>query len=184
MGSPARTWAWPSTIPPMARTKPSSEISMVVHIIFEDWSPINTRKHSWDSPSPPIPSANRIDGYSIVAPAVDERTKPTGKMAEYLHPLEGEDPKRFDNAVSDPRTERDAYGDWRPFPSAGSTTSLRLSPRTQGNPDRLVPSSSINLFLLRGNRQGPSRSRHRIRGGTILSRHPNRKRLREPRSLG
>ena len=87
------------------------------YFIFEDWSPINARKHSWDSPlAGHAVSANGIDGYSIVAPAVDERTKPTGKMAEYLHPhWKGEDPKRFKSNVAKyeiHEPEQDAYGDW------------------------------------------------------------------------
>ena len=93
------------------------DINGKFHIIFEDWSPINARKHSWDSPlAGHAVSANGIDGYSIVAPAVDERTKPTGKMAEYLHPhWKGEDPKRFKSNVAKyeiHEPEQDAYGDW------------------------------------------------------------------------
>ena len=87
------------------------------HIIFEDWSPINARKHSWDSPlAGHAVSSNGIDGYSIVAPAVDERTKPTGKIAEYLHPhWAKEDPKRFKTNVAKYEVhepEQNAYGDW------------------------------------------------------------------------
>ena len=87
------------------------------HIIFEDWSPINARKHSWDSPlAGHAVSPNGIDGYSIVEPAVDERTKPTGKIAEYLHPhWAKEDPKRFKSNVAKYEVhepEQDAYGDW------------------------------------------------------------------------
>lgn len=87
------------------------------HIIFEDWSPINARKHSWDSPlAGHAVSSNGIEGYSIVTPAVDERTKPTGKMAEYLHPhWAKEDPKRFKNNIAKyeiHEPEQDAYGDW------------------------------------------------------------------------
>ena len=87
------------------------------HIIFEDWSPINARRHSWDSPlAGHAVSSNGIDGYSIVAPAVDERTKPTGKIAEYLHPhWAKEDPKRFKTNVAKYEVhepEQNAYGDW------------------------------------------------------------------------
>ena len=93
------------------------DINGKFHIIFEDWSPINARKHSWDSPlAGHAVSSNGIDGYSIVAPAVDERTKPTGKIAEYLHPhWAKEDPKRFKTNVAKYEVhepEQDAYGDW------------------------------------------------------------------------
>lgn len=93
------------------------DINGKFHIIFEDWSPINARKHSWDSPlAGHAVSSNGIDGYSIVDPAVDERTKPTGKMAEYLHPhWAKEDPKRFKTNVAKyeiHEPEQDAYGDW------------------------------------------------------------------------
>ena len=87
------------------------------HIIFEDWSPINARKHSWDSPlAGHAVSQNGIDKFSILAPAVDERTKPTGKIAEYLHPhWKGEDPKRFKTNVAKyeiHEPKQNAYGDW------------------------------------------------------------------------
>jgi len=87
------------------------------HIIFEDWSPINARKHSWDSPlAGHAVSANGINGYSIVDPAVDDRTKPTGRIAEYLHPhWKGEDPKRFKTNVAKYEVHepvQNAYGDW------------------------------------------------------------------------
>jgi len=87
------------------------------HIIFEDWSPINARSHSWDSPlAGHAVSQNGIDGYSILAPAVDERTKPTGRIAEYLHPhWAKEDPKRFKTNVAKYEVhepEQNAYGDW------------------------------------------------------------------------
>jgi hypothetical protein len=93
------------------------DINGKFHIIFEDWSPINARTHSWDSPlAGHAVSSNGIDGYSIVAPAVDERTKPTGKIAEYLHPhWKGEDPKRFTTNVAKYEVhepEQNAYGDW------------------------------------------------------------------------
>ena len=93
------------------------DINGKFHIIFEDWSPINARKHSWDSPlAGHAVSSNGIDAYSIVEPAVDERTKPTGKIAEYLHPhWAKEDPKRFKTNVAKyeiHEPEQDAYGDW------------------------------------------------------------------------
>ncbi|MCP4847835.1 MAG: hypothetical protein GY899_07815 [Verrucomicrobiaceae bacterium] len=87
------------------------------HIIFEDWSPINARRHSWDSPlAGHAVSPSGIDKFSIIAPAVDDRTKPTGKIAEYLHPhWAKEDPKRFKNNIAKYEVhepEQNAYGDW------------------------------------------------------------------------
>ena len=87
------------------------------HIIFEDWSPINARTHSWDSPlAGHAVSPNGIDQFKIVEPAVDHRTKPTGETAEYLHPhWVKENPKRFTTNVAKYQVhepEQDAYGDW------------------------------------------------------------------------
>ena len=87
------------------------------HIIFEDWSPINARTHSWDSPlAGHAVSPNGISNFEIVAPAVDHRTKPTGETAEYLHPhWVKEDPKRFKTSIAKYQVhepEQDAYGDW------------------------------------------------------------------------
>ena len=87
------------------------------HIIFEDWSPINARNHSWDSPlAGHAVSPNGIDEFSIVKPAVDHRTSPTGEIAEYLHPhWKSEDPKRFSSNVAKYEVHKptqNAYGDW------------------------------------------------------------------------
>ncbi len=67
------------------------------HVIYEDWSPINAGKHSWDSPlAGHAVSADGKGDFEILPPAVDERTKPTGKFAEYPHPhWAKEDPKNF-----------------------------------------------------------------------------------------
>ena len=57
------------------------------HVIYEDWSPIDASKHSWDSPlAGHAVSKDGIGDFRILDPAVDERTKPTGKFAEYPHP--------------------------------------------------------------------------------------------------
>ena len=57
------------------------------HVIYEDWSPIDASRHSWDSPlAGHAVSKDGIGDFKILAPAVDERTKPTGKFAEYPHP--------------------------------------------------------------------------------------------------
>ncbi|MBT3193793.1 MAG: hypothetical protein HN341_14695, partial [Verrucomicrobia bacterium] len=67
------------------------------HVIYEDWSPIDASKHSWDSPlAGHAVSKNGKGNFKILPPAVDERTKPTGKFAEYAHPhWNKEDPKNF-----------------------------------------------------------------------------------------
>jgi hypothetical protein len=93
------------------------------HLIYEDWSPINAGKHSWDSPlAGHAVSDDGISGFKILAPAVDERTKPTGKFIEYPNPhWHLEDPENF--PVKDGKSkafakyevhepEQHAYGDW------------------------------------------------------------------------
>ncbi|MDP6723468.1 MAG: hypothetical protein QGF59_32690, partial [Pirellulaceae bacterium] len=57
------------------------------HVIFEDWSPINASKRSWDSPlAGHAVSDDGVKDWKFLAPAVDNRTKDTGKVAEYKHP--------------------------------------------------------------------------------------------------
>lgn len=105
------------------------------HLIVEDWSPINASTHSWDSPlASRAVSSDGIGNFKIMDPAVDERTKPTGKFAEYAHPhWHKEHPARFPGKTStsdipqhrikagDVRAfakyeihepEQDAFGDW------------------------------------------------------------------------
>lgn len=67
------------------------------HLIYEDWSPIDASRHAWDSPlAGHAVSDDGTGNFKIVDPAVDERTKPTGKFAEYLHPhWHKEDPENF-----------------------------------------------------------------------------------------
>eukprot|EP00903_Cladosiphon_okamuranus_P003673 g3671.t1 len=71
------------------------------HLIYEDWSPIDASKHAWDSPL--AGHAVSVDGtgnFKIVDPAVDERTEPTGKFAEHIHPhWYREDPENFPGKV-------------------------------------------------------------------------------------
>jgi len=85
------------------------------HIIFEDWSPINASKRSWDSPlAGHAVSDSGIDGFEIVAPAVDNRTTDTGKVAEYRHPHWMQHPD-WDTNIGKYRVhepEQEAYGDW------------------------------------------------------------------------
>ncbi len=93
------------------------------HLIYEDWSPIDARKHSWDSPlAGHAVSDDGLGGFAILPPVVDERTKPTGKFAEYPHPhWHQEDPKNF--PVTPPGQQavgryevhepaQNAFGDW------------------------------------------------------------------------
>jgi hypothetical protein len=67
------------------------------HLIYENFSPINASKHSWDSPLAGHAVSDDGKGdFKILPPAVDERTKPTGRFAEYPHPhWHKEDPANF-----------------------------------------------------------------------------------------
>jgi len=88
-----------------------------MHVIIEDWSPINASKRSWDSPlAGHAVSPNGIDSFEFKAPPVDNRTKPTGKMATYNHPhWAKEDPDNYKTSVAEyeiHEPEQEAYGDW------------------------------------------------------------------------
>ena len=67
------------------------------HVIAEDWSPIDASAHAWDSPlATHAVSPDGIGDFKILAPAVDERTNPTGRFAEFLHPhWHKEDPENY-----------------------------------------------------------------------------------------
>lgn len=86
------------------------------HVIYEDWSPINARQHSWDSPLAGHAVSKTGKGpFTILPPAVDQRTTPTGQTATYLHPhWKREHPDWHSNVatyqVHEP--EQNAYGDW------------------------------------------------------------------------
>ena len=87
------------------------------HVIFEDWSPISANKRSWDSPlAGHAVSDDGPTGYTILDPAVDNRTKPTGKIGTYKHPhWVKEDPKNYKTNVAEyeiHEPEQEAYGDW------------------------------------------------------------------------
>ena len=73
------------------------------HLIYEDYSPINARKHSWDSPlAGHAVSEDGKGDFKILAPAVDDRTEPTGKFDEYPHPhWHLEDPKNFPGKIAE-----------------------------------------------------------------------------------
>ena len=88
-----------------------------MHVIIEDWSPINASKRSWDSPlAGHAVSPNGIDGFVFKEPAVDNRTKPTGEIATYKHPhWAKEDPDNYQTNVAEyevHQPEQEAYGDW------------------------------------------------------------------------
>ena len=87
------------------------------HVIYEDWSPIDANKRSWDSPlAGHAVSKDGLGDFKILDPAVDHRTKPTGVMKTYNHPhWAKEDPEHFKTSkatyeVHEP--EQPAYGDW------------------------------------------------------------------------
>ncbi|MDP6358592.1 MAG: hypothetical protein QF473_25965, partial [Planctomycetota bacterium] len=85
------------------------------HVIYEDWSPINARRHSWDSPlAGHAVSPDGIANFKILPAAVDERTKPTGEVAEYLHPHWKQHPEWDSNVAKYDvhKPEQNAFGDW------------------------------------------------------------------------
>ena len=87
------------------------------HVIAEDWSPINARTHAWDSPlATHAVSSDGINDFKILAPPVDHRTKPTGKIGTYTHPhWAKEDPANYKTNVAEyeiHEPDQDAYGDW------------------------------------------------------------------------
>ncbi len=91
-----------------------------MHVIIEDWSPISADKRSWDSPlAGHALSPNGLNGFIFKKPPVDNRTKPTGKIATYKHPhWAKEDPKRFPSNIAEYEVhepEQEAYGDWAPI---------------------------------------------------------------------
>ena len=88
-----------------------------MHVIIEDWSPINASKRSWDSPlAGHAVSPNGINGFQFRKPPVDNRTKATGKIATYKHPhWAKEDPNNFKTNIAEYEVhepEQEAYGDW------------------------------------------------------------------------
>jgi hypothetical protein len=88
-----------------------------MHVIIEDWSPISANKRSWDSPlAGRAVSPNGIDGFVFKAPAVDNRTTPTGETKTYTHPhWTKEDPTNYKTNVAEYEVhepEQEAYGDW------------------------------------------------------------------------
>ncbi|TWU58594.1 Glycosyl hydrolases family 43 [Rubripirellula tenax] len=87
------------------------------HLIVEDWSPINAQRHAWDSPlAAHAVSPDGIQDFKLLAPPVDERTKPTGETGTYKHPhWLKENPERFKTNIAEYQIhepEQNAYGDW------------------------------------------------------------------------
>ncbi|EMI44054.1 hypothetical protein [Rhodopirellula sp. SWK7] len=85
------------------------------HVIYEDWSPIDANKRSWDSPlAGHAMSRDGIKDFEILAPVVDNRTTPTGKTATYKHPhwLQHPDFKTNVATYDVHEPEQEAYGDW------------------------------------------------------------------------
>lgn len=105
------------------------------HLIYEDWSPIDASKHSWDSPlAGHAISEDGLSGFKVLPPAVDERTQPTGVFKEFPHPhWHRDDPENYPAKIApddipehnikagDQRAfaryevhepEQDAFGDW------------------------------------------------------------------------
>lgn len=85
------------------------------HVIYEDWSPINARAHSWDSPlAAHAVSKDGIRDFKILGYAVDQRTKPTGRKGTYEHPHWMQHPDWKTNIaeyeIHEP--EQNAFGDW------------------------------------------------------------------------
>ena len=85
------------------------------HVIYEDWSPINASKRSWDSPlAGHAVSEDGIGDFKILDPAVDNRTEPTGVIKTYKHPHWLGHPD-WDTNVGEYEVhspEQEAYGDW------------------------------------------------------------------------
>lgn len=87
------------------------------HVIYENWDPINAQTHAWDSPlAGHAVSPDGFNDFEILAPAVDERTTPTGKIGTFKHPhWKRDDPENYKTTVVEyeiHEPEQNAYGDW------------------------------------------------------------------------
>ena len=87
------------------------------HVIYEDWSPIMASKRSWDSPlAGHAVSPDGLGDFTILPPAVDERTEPTGVIKTFNHPhWVKEAPERFTTGLAEYEVhepEQEAFGDW------------------------------------------------------------------------
>ncbi len=88
------------------------------NLIAEDWSPINAKTHSYDSPLA-IRATSKDGGktpFEVKGYSVDERTQPTGIFKTYKHPhWAKDDPARFPTGIAKyevHKPKQDAYGDW------------------------------------------------------------------------
>ena len=85
------------------------------HVIYEDWSHINASKRAWDAPvAGHAVSKNGMEGFQILQPAVDLRTKPTGEKKTYRHPHWKQHPK-WDTNIAEYEVHtpaQKAFGDW------------------------------------------------------------------------
>ncbi|MFD2277315.1 hypothetical protein ACFSQZ_12610 [Rubritalea spongiae] len=87
------------------------------HLILENWDPIKASARAWDSPlASHAVSEDGISDFKLLDPAVDYRTKPTGKMGTYNHPhWAKEDPANYSTSKAEyeiHEPEQNAYGDW------------------------------------------------------------------------
>lgn len=87
------------------------------HLIYEDWTPLNPREHSWDSPlAGHTDSPNGYSGFKHheFTPPIDERTPTTGITAEYEPASSHFVPNRFEGPFTYevPEEEQDAFGDY------------------------------------------------------------------------
>lgn len=85
------------------------------NLIYEDWTPINPKFRSWDSPlAGRAVSPNGITPFKTAGIAVDYRTTPTGKIDTYPHPHWLQHPD-FTTRIGDYEVhspKQDAFGDW------------------------------------------------------------------------
>lgn len=89
----------------------------IFHLIYEDWSPINPRMNSWDSPlAGHSDSPDGINGFlpHEYPPPIDKRTQPTGEIKPYEpHPnqlVHGRDSTPYTYEVHE--GPQDAFGDY------------------------------------------------------------------------
>ncbi len=78
------------------------------HLIYENWSYMDAQKHSWDGPvGGHAASPDGIHDFKILDPAIDDRTTPTGRFAQFNHP---HNPVKMKYEIHEP--EQNAYGDY------------------------------------------------------------------------
>jgi len=83
-------------------------------MIYEDWTPIDARANSWDSPlAGHTSSADGFTGFEPHKhhPVVDHRTTPTGEIGTYKASGSHRSPEPYFNYEIH-KPEQDAFGDW------------------------------------------------------------------------